>query len=308
MAKKSNKTAHVLNLISGSKHLSETNTEPIKQDAETNAEINAEINAKASESDMMTAVEINAASKIENAAQINPTIKKSLEKSAKNEALSNAIKNSLEKEFLEHTSKEDHMDKKNPDLQLDSNEIDAASSPADFTEEHQDSPSDDKTAPISTSENHLDVSPLSTDECSMDLSTDNASPNSEIAENPSDEIDANVSENHTISENIENSDQPALDQDTMDSVDSQDYLFLNVYEKLVREQVDEYMDRFHVCKCKRCVADTMALALSNLPSKYVVVTDENIVPFISFYESKYKLLLMTELTKACLTVINNPRH
>ena len=39
-----------------------------------------------------------------------------------------------------------------------------------------------------------------------------------------------------------------------------------------------------------------------------ILNNKDEIPFISFYENKYRILLMTELTKACLTVNNNPRH
>lgn len=68
MAKKSNKTAHVLNLISNSKHIAvetENQTQPAGNIPE----------------------------------DIHPTIKNSLEKAAKSEALSNMIKENLEKEI-----------------------------------------------------------------------------------------------------------------------------------------------------------------------------------------------------------------
>ena len=241
MAKKSNKTAHVLNLISNPKHAS---VEP-----ETSSE-----NTTYSE-ETANSVENTITKEINIPTEINPTIKKSLEKAAKSEALSNAIRDNLEKEF-------------NSTYNNDINETDNK---------------------INESSQNI-----------LENTTDTVSENIEIKE------DLYI-DNNELSEQKEENNNIIIENTSFEN-DNIEFLFINVCEELVKEKIDEYMNKFNICKCKRCVADTMALALSNLPPKYIVVNDINDVPFLSFYENKYRILLMTELTKACLKVMECPRH
>lgn len=85
-------------------------------------------------------------------------------------------------------------------------------------------------------------------------------------------------------------------------------IYINVLESLVKDKVMEYMEQFHVCTCSRCIADTTALALTNLPSKYIVTDDGNSFPLLNYYRQKYATIITAELTKACLIVGEHPHH
>lgn len=86
------------------------------------------------------------------------------------------------------------------------------------------------------------------------------------------------------------------------------YIYLDVMKEVVEDRLMEYMNRFDVCTCERCVLDVKALTLSNLSPKFIVVEKNTSRPLLSFYKSKYSAELMTELTKACLAVLDHPRH
>lgn len=86
------------------------------------------------------------------------------------------------------------------------------------------------------------------------------------------------------------------------------YIYLDVMKEVVEDRLMEYMNRFDVCTCERCILDVKALTLSNLPPKFIVVEKSTSRPLLSFYKSKYSAELMTELTKACLAVLDHPRH
>lgn len=43
------------------------------------------------------------------------------------------------------------------------------------------------------------------------------------------------------------------------------FVFYNIMESIVQEKAIKYMKQFGNCTCKRCEADTIALALSKLP-------------------------------------------
>ena len=87
-----------------------------------------------------------------------------------------------------------------------------------------------------------------------------------------------------------------------------EYVFLNVMETLVRERVDTYMDQFVTCHCSRCKADIIALALTSLPSKYVVVSRNAATPLMNFYSQRYAGAITVEITKACTRVKEHPHH
>lgn len=86
------------------------------------------------------------------------------------------------------------------------------------------------------------------------------------------------------------------------------YVFYNIMERIVKDKAMKYMTQFGNCTCKRCEADTIALALSKLPPKYVVVKEDSVSPLVNFYEDHYAGQIIVEITKACIVVNKNPRH
>lgn len=248
MAKKSTKTAHVLNLISKS-----TEQDPTTQTEETQASEQV---------------------------QHPPTspLLSSLKETAKNEQLSDTIKDNLMAELLEE-------------------EAENAKTATETTTPQEPITIQTETADIPVSE---PVEPVLTEEPTVAEPvvepTISAQP---VSEKPS----APVQEpNDTVQT------QPETEEPKEPEEHEDEFHFVNVGEMLIKDKVMEYMERFDVCTCSRCVADTMAIALSNLTPKYVVSDDSDVVPFLSYYESKFTNQIMTELTKACLAVDANPRH
>ncbi len=90
--------------------------------------------------------------------------------------------------------------------------------------------------------------------------------------------------------------------------DALDYKFVNVFEELVRARVIETMQKFDVCTCDRCIIDVIALTLTNLPSKCIVADKDAIFPLLSYYSTKYNTQVQTELVKACVRVKEVPHH
>lgn len=86
------------------------------------------------------------------------------------------------------------------------------------------------------------------------------------------------------------------------------FTYINVMKELVEEKADEYMKMFGVCNCPICSADVRALALTNLPSKYVVISEGEIIPMLTIYEGRYHVAITAQLTNACKTVHDNPHH
>ena len=87
-----------------------------------------------------------------------------------------------------------------------------------------------------------------------------------------------------------------------------DFVTVNVMERLVKERAPRYIKQFHLCECSRCLADVTALALTGLPAKYVVINRNAVSPLMNFYTVKYAGIVTVEVTKACMTVQANPHH
>ena len=90
--------------------------------------------------------------------------------------------------------------------------------------------------------------------------------------------------------------------------EEEQYTCLNVTQSLVEEKTDKYMRMFGMCTCSRCRIDVIAMALSNLPAKYVVVKSEDINPRLSYYEQKYSAAVITQVMGACKKVLERPHH
>ncbi len=89
---------------------------------------------------------------------------------------------------------------------------------------------------------------------------------------------------------------------------SDEYVYINVMETFVKEIIVDYMKQYGTCTCNHCVIDTMALTLTNLPSKYVVVKKGDLAPLLHMYRQKYSIQISAELLKACLVVSGSPHH
>ncbi len=90
---------------------------------------------------------------------------------------------------------------------------------------------------------------------------------------------------------------------------NREYRFVNVMEQLLmRQDLDAVLKQHNVCTCPRCMTDVCALTLTGLPPKYVVTSKDSISPLLSYYENKYRIPILTELMKACNKVRESPRH
>lgn len=87
-----------------------------------------------------------------------------------------------------------------------------------------------------------------------------------------------------------------------------DYRYLNVMEYVVKSRAKEYMEKFDVCLCGRCIADVTALSLTHLPPKYIVVEAPSASPLLNYYSNRLSQQIIVELTKACAVIKENPHH
>lgn len=84
---------------------------------------------------------------------------------------------------------------------------------------------------------------------------------------------------------------------------------VNVMEQILKSQnIREMMEQNGCCTCERCQADVLALTLTRLPSKYVVIYGEDTSPRISFFEAKYRMDILVEIMRAIEDVKARPHH
>jgi competence protein ComFB len=90
-------------------------------------------------------------------------------------------------------------------------------------------------------------------------------------------------------------------------------MIVNYPELAVKELIDDVLNQYaqnnaNVCRCKRCKNDIMALALNNLPPKYVVTDHGQIYTKAIYDQVGGKAQVIAALTSAIQKVHHNPRH
>lgn len=87
-----------------------------------------------------------------------------------------------------------------------------------------------------------------------------------------------------------------------------EFICFNVMQTLVEDKAGKYIKMFGLCDCNRCRIDVVALALSNLPPKYVVAKPHELIPRLSMYEQKFSVIVVTQVMSACRKVLDRPHH
>ncbi len=84
---------------------------------------------------------------------------------------------------------------------------------------------------------------------------------------------------------------------------------INVTETLVRMVFhDEFLDKKLICTCEQCLADTIALTLNRLPSRYVS-TDQGLAYVkTQYFNPQIHTDIIRELTMAASQVASRPHH
>ena len=91
-------------------------------------------------------------------------------------------------------------------------------------------------------------------------------------------------------------------------------MIVNYPEVAVKEMLDYVLNNYareypDTCKCQRCRDDTMAIALNNLPVKYVVQNQKGqIFTKVIFEQIGGKAQVVAALVSAIQKVQQNPRH
>jgi len=75
----------------------------------------------------------------------------------------------------------------------------------------------------------------------------------------------------------------------------------NVLNKLLKNRDD-------ICVCEKCKMDIAAIALNNLPTKYVVTEKGELYTKVNEMEIQFEADIIKELVKAIEIVSNDVRH
>ncbi|ACB85296.1 late competence development ComFB family protein [Natranaerobius thermophilus] len=83
----------------------------------------------------------------------------------------------------------------------------------------------------------------------------------------------------------------------------------NYMEKVVEKKLEEILtDRKEVCDCQQCKLDIMALALNDLPPRYVVTEKGEVFSKIDSLFVQFSTDVTTAIIKAIDQVKTQPRH
>ena len=83
----------------------------------------------------------------------------------------------------------------------------------------------------------------------------------------------------------------------------------NTMEKAVFNTIDKVLNkRDDLCKCEKCKLDMIAIALNNLPVKYVVTERGHLFSKVNEMEIQFETDIIKEIVKAINTVSKSPHH
>ncbi len=86
------------------------------------------------------------------------------------------------------------------------------------------------------------------------------------------------------------------------------YKLKNYMEELVIKKTDEILGIMKICSCEKCRLDIIALALNDLPTKYVVSEKGALYTKLRELEQQFEIDVETAIIKAAVLVSKNPKH
>lgn len=82
----------------------------------------------------------------------------------------------------------------------------------------------------------------------------------------------------------------------------------NFMEVIVFNLMNEVLPDINVCKCEKCKLDIAAIALDDLPPKYIVTEKGELYSKIDALQQQFEVDVISAITKAAVLVKRNPRH
>ncbi len=316
MARKSNKTAHVLNLIAGH--------DAGKDDADSaNTPNSGTASAKAEQTAAQQPAQAAPAASAapQNIAVIDTT---------EEDPVADLIQQKLSNEFEQQANPQDAQapetgavsvgEPSSDTVPTHGNVPDDAPSPVSASEPEPEAVTvsntepDDAPSPVSASEPEpeaVTVSETKPDDAPSPVSASEPEPEAvTVSETKPDDASSPVSASEPEPEAVTVSETKPDDASSPVSASEPepDFVRLNVMEGIVKDKIIYFMRQFDVCTCGRCVNDTIALTMNGLLPKYIVTTPAAVDPLMSYYTNRLISDVTVEATKACMIVKDNPRH
>ncbi len=82
----------------------------------------------------------------------------------------------------------------------------------------------------------------------------------------------------------------------------------NYMEEIVFSTMKEVLSDINVCKCDKCLMDISAIALNDLPPKYIVTEKGELYSRINSLRQQFEVDVISAITKAAVLVKRSPRH
>ncbi|MCX7843277.1 MAG: late competence development ComFB family protein [Clostridia bacterium] len=82
----------------------------------------------------------------------------------------------------------------------------------------------------------------------------------------------------------------------------------NYMEEIVFNLMQEVLDDIKVCSCEKCILDIAAIALNDLPPKYIVTEKGELFSKINALKQQFEVDVISAITKAAVLVKRKPRH
>lgn len=82
----------------------------------------------------------------------------------------------------------------------------------------------------------------------------------------------------------------------------------NYMEEIVFNQIKEVLDDINACSCDKCMLDIAAIALNDLPPKYIVTEKGELYSKINALKQQFEVDVVAAITKAAVLVKRRPRH
>ena len=102
--------------------------------------------------------------------------------------------------------------------------------------------------------------------------------------------------------------EPVVEEPAAEKPDEEEVICANIMEILVERKAETYMELFGLCCCDRCKMDVQALALTELPAKYVVMEKNELPLRLSLYEGRMNTAITAQILRACKVILAEPRH
>ena len=107
---------------------------------------------------------------------------------------------------------------------------------------------------------------------------------------------------------VETPAEPVVEDPAAEKPDEEEVICANIMEILVERKAETYMELFGLCCCDRCKMDVQALALTELPAKYVVMGKNELPLRLSLYEGRMNTAITAQILRACKVILAEPRH